>query len=166
MKTLFIFFSLLSSTASATSWSEHYTYFVRFHFDAFAFGKQVSSVYAHAGVLRQKSSCQDPQRTRFWDDVKHIKMVRKNNHFFAKTLFRESTGECQPLVLGPIVQYWVYFTDGTSMQTTGTLVPAKVGHVGTYDDYKRFQSGMSDDFLQCEDASSTYATGFNYGYAS
>lgn len=110
----------ISLQGFATTWSGRDQYWVSYHFTKIAFGKQVRSVYIHTGILRQQRYGYD---STYWENVAHIPMEDKGNHFFAKLKLTAYPGEMEPNVIGPIVQYWVSFTDGTEMITDGSLLP-------------------------------------------
>lgn len=111
-----------SSPALATSGHETSTYFVRFHFTASAFGKGVAAVYAHAGVRTiPPHSWQD--RSEIWKYVRHVEMKRFGDHFFAKAPLTGGGGSDGEVDLGPVVQYWVYFEDGSELITEAVPVP-------------------------------------------
>lgn len=109
------FSSFLAVAAKATNWGESRTYYVKFHFTQVAWGKEIVGVYAHTGVLMKKPY--SGSGGYYWESVKHVKLEKNNDHFYAKELLGASTGKEGPSIIGPVVQYWVYFKDGSNLVT-------------------------------------------------
>ena len=151
-------------SASATTWSQSQSIFVRYHFSGFAYSKQVREVYVHAGVQRYPSHCMSGQ-SAYWDRVRHIKMESMNGHFFAKAQFAEYTGECQAAIGGPVVQYWVYFTDGTSLVTEVVQIPTTLTPAESSSQFKAYCQKQSDDFKNWQDSDRTVANGYLFDVA-
>jgi hypothetical protein len=114
-------FALIPS-AHATSETGTYAYFVHYNFSEVAFGKRVASVVVHTAVLRGPDECRGAFET-YWENIQDVQMTTSNGNFTATAKVQSSVGECQPSQLGPIVQYWVNFKDGTQLITTSALVP-------------------------------------------
>jgi len=112
--------------AHASNWNENDSFWVVYEFSQIAFDKEVASVYAHTGVLRDGGDtcgfAVEP-KAGSWDNVQHFKMTKVGDHFFAKGRLDSHTGQCQVAVKGPMVQYWVYFSDETTMLTDPVAIP-------------------------------------------
>jgi hypothetical protein len=101
-------------------------YWVNYHFTDEAWGKRISRVWIHTGVLRgPEPRClgRGFEVHPNWESVQHLAMTKKGNHFFAKHRFEVPTGKCQAPSLGPIVQYWIEYTNGDFQMTSPVLVP-------------------------------------------
>ena len=168
-------FVLVSHAAQATTWNENDRYWATYNFSSQAFGKTVQTVYAHTGVARGNNSCGQMYGTAgAWDNVQHIQMTKIGDHFFAKATLTSGTSECSPSVLGPVVQYWVYFTDGSQMVTDTVSVPFTettltapgTGPGSSYMDSFDASSELNDKaFAKVTDATTTDATHLSYEYA-
>lgn len=161
---------LWSASAFATTWSEKDSFWVTYEFSANAFGKSVASVMVHTGVLRQGGdSCGGTLYPGYWDDVHDVVMTRTGDHFFAKARLDSGTGECQIGVAGPIVQYWLTFTDGSKLITDSIEVPYSdtpitVTTLGTLD-WDRSTTANDQAFASVTDANATSATRLRYSWA-
>lgn len=116
MKTIWLTFLaalFIPQAAGATSWNHRDNYQIKLHFGNDYFGKKVTGVYAHAGILKIDDQC-GKKGQPYWDpaSVKHVKLKAKGNHFFTALVIQTGTGECQPRILRPVVQYWVYVKGG------------------------------------------------------
>ncbi len=112
---------LAAAPAFATTFSATQSYYTALHFSARAWGKDVTGVYAHVGVLTKASAWRGG--AEFWDGVQHVRLEKAGDHYFAKALLGGSSGYEYQYATGPIVQYWVYFADGTQLVTDAALVP-------------------------------------------
>jgi hypothetical protein len=122
-------FSMLGTfqNARAETWKKDSVYWVNFHFSNFAFEKKipVSRVVVHTGLLREPNPlCRGRffKTGPYWEDEAWIPMDHAPDHFFSKKRFHSFVGQCQDPVIGPIVQYWVYFSDGDVRVTQPVLV--------------------------------------------
>lgn len=113
--------TLACGTAFATSGGCQIRYATRFQFDRIAFGKEVVGVYAHVGSLQRASAWRGGQRS--WDDVQHIQLVPTASAGFVGygTIAGAESYE-YTYSEGAIVQYWVYFADGSQMITEPAMV--------------------------------------------
>jgi hypothetical protein len=110
----------VSHTALATHVTCRDSFLSRIHFTGKAFGKAVSGVYAHVGAL-QKEWYSTP--TYYWNDVQHVKMEKDwKGDFIGKAIFSGGYSSGGPSLVGAVIQYWVYFEDGTQMITDSTLI--------------------------------------------
>jgi hypothetical protein len=68
------------------------------------------------GVLAQQP--QGPNTNKYWDSVKHVQMKATGDHFFTALVLQARHTMGYPRIFGPIIQYWVYFKDGSAKQIT------------------------------------------------
>lgn len=115
---LFFGFISLASEAKATAESCRYHYFANLHFSQVSFSKNVSRVYAHVGSLTQLSSSRDLG----WTDVQHIELKPGKYGFQGKTEIVGGTVSNRFYNLGAVIQYWVFFEDGTQLISDDVLV--------------------------------------------
>lgn len=115
--------SAVATNASATTFSSSHSFITFLHFDKIAFGKTVVEVYAHVGALEKNANYRGGNF--YWENVQHIKMEAKGNHFFAQAKIHGSSSYETNYCQGAIVQYWVRFADGTSMITQDTMIPTQ-----------------------------------------
>jgi hypothetical protein len=115
---------------------ERNTYLVTIHFSSHAFGKNVVAVYGHAGILMS-----DDEYESFWQDTKHIEMEHKGDHFFGKATLMANTGRGYPDMVGPRIQYWVHFEDGSKIITQDYEIPV---YATSLDDVTRENELMTD----------------------
>lgn len=120
---LILTLGLSAAPAFSTTYSSSHVYATQLNFSATAWGKEVAGVYAHTGILTTASSWRGGQI--FWQDVQHVHLEKAGDHFFAKAIVRASSEYEYQYVSGPIVQYWVYFADGTQMVTDAVMVPVE-----------------------------------------
>jgi hypothetical protein len=107
---------LLSACAQASPRDPAlHNYMVVFHHTAQAFGKPVAAVYAHAGVLMRNP--QEWGGEEYWVSIQHVPLEAKGDHLFAKAQFQAQSRPGAEQALGAMVQYWVYFQDGTQLKT-------------------------------------------------
>jgi hypothetical protein len=123
MKNLCLFalggsFSALN--AQATTLSGAYVYEAVYNFSKVAFSKSVKSVTVHTGVSVFGGCGASP--SLYWDNVQDVTMKDAGDHFMAAAKLVTAASECNS-VKGPMVQYWVSFTDGSSMVTDASLIP-------------------------------------------
>jgi hypothetical protein len=169
--TLILFaWALLPNSSQATSGHEYNTYFVTLHFKDTYFDKKVKAVFAHVGI-QYKKRIYSPGEL-YWVDVKHLEMSKKGDHFFQKI---ELEGEFHThygdYLVGPIVQYWVYFEDGTELKTKEGLIhledrPQSI--MGTRDTLKNsdLYKQNKKDFENLSDTDKTKAIKISASYAS
>lgn len=112
---------LVSHAAMATTFQSTTHYYSNLHFSRHAFGKDVEAVYAHVGVLQKSPDWQGGRA--WWESVQHIPMSRIGNHFFAKSKHIGRSQHQSTYASGVVVQYWIYFADGSQMQTVAELLP-------------------------------------------
>jgi hypothetical protein len=113
--------SLFAPAAHATTFETSSTYYARVHFTSTAFGKPVAGVFAHIGVFTERADVRGGGT--FWNNVQHVQMDRVGDHFEAKIEISGDGGYESQTVKGPIIQYWVYFKDGTMKVTDSVMVP-------------------------------------------
>lgn len=144
---------VLAASAHAAAPSLH-NYRVLFHFDGVAHGKPVAAVYTHGGVLMQNPDSMGGDT--FWVGVRHDPMERKGDHYFSKASMQARSYPGGPQALGAVVQYWVYFQDGTHMKTRD--IPVKLDrHVySTWGkSYVDALGGMQHEFQRRQDTART-----------
>lgn len=110
----------VSTSALATAYRGHISFFTQFHFDRFAYGKEVKAVFAHAGIL---TIAYPGAPNKTWKNIQHFSLVKQSDSFSNVLTFegpRSSHGEHSENV---VVQYWVYFTDGSELVTESFVVP-------------------------------------------
>lgn len=109
------------SSAHATTEAGQFVFFAKYNFSKVAFGKPVKSVMIHTGVLVQPG-CSSSSGA-YWDNVQDKVMFDAVDHFQAEDVkFVTRANECNS-VKGVIVQYWVTFTDSSTLQTNPAMVP-------------------------------------------
>lgn len=144
---------LLAAAAHAASPSLH-NYRVLLHHTGGAYGRRVAAVYAHAGVLMQ-----NPDRLggdTFWVDVRHEPMQRRGGHFFAKASMQARSQPGGPQAVGAVVQYWVYFQDGSHLKTRDLPLDLDRHVYQTWGkSYVDALGGMEHEFNRRDDASAT-----------
>lgn len=157
--------------STPTAWEENDSFWITYNFSTVAFGKSVASVSAHTGVLRQGGeNCSGlPPLSGDWDDVQDVVMTNTGGHFFGKSRLDSHTGECQISVSGPVVQYWITFTDGSSMITQSTMVQytdslLTVQSAGVID-WQASVSANDAAFASVTDAGTTAATRLHYQWS-
>jgi hypothetical protein len=173
-KSLLSFLALFTtlSSAWATSWKQETVYWVQYHFSDYAFGKPVASVLAHTGILRAaEPRCRGRgfESHSYWESVDDLEMVRTNQHFYAKKKFHATTNPCQAPVVGPLVQYWVSFQDGSQMITQETLVPLTTEpelKANIWEDFIRAVNQIDFQFQDIQDASETSGKMIQWEHAS
>ena len=80
------------------------------HYTKVAFGKKSKSVTAHLGV---KVNSYPSGSDVFWQDVQDLDLEKGAESFSANIVLKGIGGKNGPTLLGPVVQYWVRFQDGT-----------------------------------------------------
>jgi hypothetical protein len=114
---------------------------------------------AHSGVYRGTGGC-GFTGTNYWDGVQDVQLLPVGDHFFGKARVASQAGECMPSLNGPVVQYWVTFDDGSTMQTNPVIVPVtKTVYAG--ESYMTVEPQVVADDQQIQDISETSATYIN-----
>jgi len=131
---LFAIVSIWPGSASATSYSGTRTYFTQIHFSKIAFDKEVAGVYAHVGLLT--SNPFGDVGSYFWSAVQHTRMEEEDGKFTAKVVLSGPVNSHGNSVLNAVIQYWIYFSDGTSMISNESKIEEKSWSI--------FQSGDPD----------------------
>ncbi|MEI8346308.1 MAG: hypothetical protein WCG27_02495, partial [Pseudomonadota bacterium] len=132
-----------------------------YHFTTVAYNKEVESVRAHIGVVQQKGTDKP-----YWDSVKDLDLERKNGHFYAKgeLVGSQGGGSGEPPLanLGPVVQYFVKFKDGSTLisETWGIFMDRSFNRFASTDEVDI----AVDAFQKSNDASKT--SGFRIGQGS
>jgi hypothetical protein len=142
------------ANASSFYTSDHY--FALFHFDAVAWGKAVRSVKVHTGVLEQ-AAFSDSGNGQYWADVQDILMVKVGDHFFAKAKLDGFSQSHNDSNLGPVVQYFVEFEDGTSMITNAVKISISGREDFSYVAPEDRMDKAESDFDSATDVDSTKA---------
>ncbi len=118
LSTLGIF--LISLSSFGTTLSRAYQYYTGLHFSEVAFDKKVVAVYAHVGVHSKQPEWRGGKE--YWQDVRHIELKKGDGKFTGKVVLKASAGYNDHYVYGPVVQYWVYFEDGTERKTDNAKI--------------------------------------------
>lgn len=170
---------LTCGVAYATNWNENDSFWVTYAYPKVSSDKDITNVYVHTGVLRDGGDtcgfAVEP-KAGSWDNVQHLKMTKTNDHFFTKLRLDSHTGQCQVGVKGPMVQYWVYFSDGTMTITDPVAIPFEdtqklvyqLGPNGNTTDALDWNKSVTvnDQLLDnLKDAATTAATRLQYRWA-
>jgi hypothetical protein len=160
---------LVPAAASATSWHQRDDFQIKFHFGKDYFGKQVTGVYAHVGIQKHDDQC-GKKGVPYWDSstVQHVKLKAKGDHYYGAIVIRTGTGECQPRILGPMVQYWVYVKGGgTKAQITKDVsVPTSTVRLPSGGGDAAIDQSNAKFLKSTKDATKTEANRLSYGWAS
>jgi hypothetical protein len=112
---------VFSTAAFATWYSTTYKYDVHYHFSDIAWGKRVKAVYVHTGALGEEHYLDTGRKSFTWRNVQHVPMSHVGDHFSADLSVTGETGggagAYHVINRAPVVQYWLYFEDGTSSIT-------------------------------------------------
>ena len=115
----YLFVLLFPVSAQATAWHMSHCYGAQYHFNKVAFGKEVKEVWVDTAVkLKHTYSTRPDERV----GLQHFKLNERRNHFFGTTMLHAMSDEGLRSK-GVVVQYWVYFKDGTQMVTSEVSVP-------------------------------------------
>ncbi|MBS1984936.1 MAG: hypothetical protein JST16_12275 [Bdellovibrionales bacterium] len=137
-------------SAHATYYGCSSTYYVQAHYSQQAFGLEVREVSVHAGVLESIYHGDTQQVEYRWDPttIVHQQMEKVGDHFFTKFTTGGYRGGGDGAIvtsnLGPRIQYWVFFTNGSSM--VSDVIP-----IGT----ERATSQKLDNFFKSSDTLNT-----------
>ena len=107
---------LAASPARASILDFDKSYYCDYHFSAEAFGNPVSSVMVHAGIEITHDPISHRRGAKEWRDIKDIQLEQAAAGFVGQASFSTTyyTGSLSAEVQ-PILQFWVTFTDGTSV---------------------------------------------------
>jgi hypothetical protein len=110
---------IMSNAAHATYYGCDSTYLISANFSEKAYGKSVQAVAIHSGTLELINDASTGSQKKIWSGMSDIKMVKVGNHFFGKVETSGhsggGTGAIVTKNLGPVIQYWITFVDGSSM---------------------------------------------------
>ncbi len=115
----------MSNFGYATSWHGRKVYLIQAHYSAEAFGKEVASVMVHSGVSVKEQNWGLSSDKTYWVDVQDHQLTRYDRHFQSTFLLHAQDGKFMPSILGPVVQYWVTFKDGSSLISDAYAIPVK-----------------------------------------
>lgn len=115
----FLAFALMASPLAATSWSFRSASFCKLHYTSTAYDKEVASVLAHVGMYMEKVSYTGmPSGEFYWYDVQDIPLSQSEQleaPFTGDALIYGFGGKFLDNARYPVVQYFVAFTDGSSL---------------------------------------------------
>jgi hypothetical protein len=156
---LFLSLTLICQSAFATHYTETQNYWVIYSLPGDFWGKTISEVYIHGGVLQESNPCSSATKYQWWTDETYADMRNMGDHFFTKLKFTTKTEECGPFILGPVVEYIVYFKDGTVTSLPAIRISAEPVSVGRFDPsrFENFESQLDFEFAQIVDADRTSA---------
>ncbi|MEZ4741076.1 MAG: hypothetical protein R3B45_01270 [Bdellovibrionota bacterium] len=162
MRTLLLTLVLMSSSAAfATNYGCTFNYLSEIHFGKSLNGKAISSVYAHVGALEERPLYLGGGT--YWTDVKHIPLEDKGDHFFATVEVKGWSGYSVDQNKGAIVQYWIYFEDGTETKTDVFSIELRQStNIGTWNEYRDMLELERDRQSQTKDGDRTIADMIGY----
>lgn len=105
---------------------KRYQYWVVYTFPNLLYDREVEQVFVRTGILRGgDSGCSHPayETPLYWDQIQQLPMKKKGDHFFVKSIFEISAEHCSSKILGPIAQYWVKFSNRSSLITNARMIP-------------------------------------------
>lgn len=95
--------------------------FCNLHYSEVAYGKKVTSVFAHVGVLtcteRFDSSTNTQVRDEYWESVSDVNMIKnpsEKSAFVGNIVLKANSSLYNSCGLKPVVQFWVTFDDGST----------------------------------------------------
>jgi len=112
-------FLCLSINPRVQAEEEHsdYYYVLRLHFSEFAYFQQVDRVIAHVGIQAHDIDLNGWANRTYWKDPKNIELQFENNQFESLILLQAREKLAGPLVDYPVVQYEIWFADGSKQST-------------------------------------------------
>ena len=105
--------AMTAPTAGAASYGGTATFYAQIHFDDVAWGKSVKTVAAHVGVLTVRAG----NGETYWSDVLHVPLQHNAGKFSSWAVLHGARSALGDDARGLMVQYWVAFTDGSSLVT-------------------------------------------------